>query len=863
MFKEANTTRDIRERKPNIRTKDNGSACGGQAGKDVRRSMTVKLQKELAERMRSRDNGSVTESPPETQAVDQVEENALNLAGAVRERVEDGISSAIINSKQHFHEKQPRRHIGESAGQPTAAAEDAAQPTIRERSEHSTSRTERPEPKTREVKQTHTAAERIPPSPQERMRHMTVKGRQDAIKERSTAPKELMTPASASYPDHSPGAALPSPTPQEQIHREIIRDRQTAPKERPATEPVNHPGHSPETTQAPPTPREQMRQKIVRERQSAPKQRPSPAPVSYPDRSPEPTPPPPTPREQMRCEVIKERQTAPKQRLSPAPVRYRDHTPEATQTPPTPWEQLRREVINTRRATLKEYRPPVAHAAPASVPIIEEKGVSLENQSINPIKERPRRANKPKGKPAGGASVPKARGSAAPAASITRKAPATGKATAQQTIAQAKQRVQRNAQRKLFRQSRRAARKTAELSQKAAAVLARAVSSAFGTVAGLVGGTVIIPAVMLIILVAAILASPFGVLFSNEPTPGAVPLNVAVGQLNMELSNTLESLQDGDYDSIDIQGIDPDWREVVAVFAAKTAGAADGVDVAALTPDRVDRLRAVFWDMCDVSSEVEEIDHPGAGDGEGWTERILHITITAKSADDMRTVYALTDYQNKALTELLAELSTMELLLTDLTAQTEQARELLKNLPDDLDPQRRAVLENACQLVGKVSYFWGAKSLVLGWDSRWGTIQRVWADGSSTTGTYRPYGLDCSGFVDWAIYNASGGSYIIGHGGGATMQHNYCTPISWADALPGDLVFYPEDSHVGIVGGRDADGNLLIVHCASSYNGVVITGANGFTSIGRPLYYTTHRIYPRSLQTEVGGDFLTAKYVSP
>ena len=354
---------------------------------------------------------------------------------------------------------------------------------------------------------------------------------------------------------------------------------------------------------------------------------------------------------------------------------------------------------------------------------------------------------------------------------------------------------------------------------------------------GASSGTVLIVVLVAVILVAAILASPFGILFANEPTPGAVPLNVAVGQLNRELAVTLESLQDGDYDSIDIQGAGPDWREVVAVFAAKTAGAADGVDVAALTPDRVDRLRTVFWDMCAVSSEVEEKEHPGVNGGEGWTDYILHITITAKSAEDMRTDYALTDIQNAALTELLAELSAMELLLTDLTAQTEQARELVKNLPDDLAPERRAVIGNACKLVGKISYFWGGKSLVLGWDSRWGTIQKVWADGNSTSGTYRPYGLDCSGFVDWAFYNATGGSYVIGHGGGATMQHTYCAPISWADAIPGDLVFYPEDSHVGIVGGRDESGNLLIIHCASGYNGVVISGASGFTSIGKPLYY--------------------------
>ena len=78
---------------------------------------------------------------------------------------------------------------------------------------------------------------------------------------------------------------------------------------------------------------------------------------------------------------------------------------------------------------------------------------------------------------------------------------------------------------------------------------------------------------------------------------------------------------------------------------------------------------------------------------------------------------------------------------------------------------------------------------------------------------------------------------MIGHGGGATMQHTYCTPISWADAIPGDLVFYPKDSHVGIVGGRDEAGNFLIIHCASGYNGTVVTGVSGFTSIGRPMYY--------------------------
>lgn len=153
---------------------------------------------------------------------------------------------------------------------------------------------------------------------------------------------------------------------------------------------------------------------------------------------------------------------------------------------------------------------------------------------------------------------------------------------------------------------------------------------------------------------------------------------------------------------------------------------------------------------------------------------------------------------------------------------------------DNSSRERRTVVEKACSLVGKVNYFWGGKSLTLGWDSQWGQLRKVAAKGSPSTGTYRPYGLDCSGFVDWVFYNATDGAYVIGHGGGARMQHAYCTEISWNEAQPGDLVFYPDDTHVGIVGGWDTNGNLLVIHCSTGANNVVITGTAGFTDVARP-----------------------------
>lgn len=739
---------EVRERKNSDKIKGKSDKKSGSVKKDVRRQMTAKYVKELTQRQRNRDTSGSTDTAPEVQAAEQVEEMIYTTADSLRERTADAVSKSISRHKQKQQKKKGRTEQPPGETPPTG--------------------TEAPPP---------PAGEHSREQPQE-------------------------------HPREKPASDMRTRPPKDSHHPAPMRERRPdTVRERPA---ASRPG--PDRAPAAPTPKERMRQTAIKEKRN-------------------------------RQTDIRRRPAGPTgQRQTSPPGRK----PAAAQ--PKPQERMRQKAkaeAQTRRAQAgRVSSPPRLERQPAPRHIAGSTPASPGNQSINPIKERPRRSFAPKEKPAGGSFIPKTRQSGAAAYKSTAKtaSAAAKKKTAARPLELAKRRVQRNAQRKLLRQSTAKAKTALDLSRKAAVMTAKAVSSLISAIAGLLGGAFLVPIICLIVLVAAIIASPFGILFANEPTPGAMPLNVAVGQLNMELANTLETMQTGDYDSIDIQGQGPDWREVVAVFAARTAGADDGTDVAALTPDRVDRLKAVFWDMCAITSEVETIPHPDSDPDDdtddSWTERILHITITAKTAEDMRTEYAFTDYQNRALAELLAELATMDLLLTDLSASQEQARNILRNLPAGLSPERRAVVETACKLVGKVNYFWGGKSRVIGWDSRWGTIQKVWADGSSTTGTYRPYGLDCSGFVDWVFYNISDGAYTIGHGGGAHAQHTYCTAITWAEAQPGDLVFYSEDTHVGIVGGWDENGNILIIHCASGYNNVVVTKQEGFTTIGRPLYYS-------------------------
>ena len=527
---------------------------------------------------------------------------------------------------------------------------------------------------------------------------------------------------------------------------------------------------------------------------------------------------------------------------------------DSTAPSPTPGERMRQRAMNDQRE-LTQYPAktfdlpnageqfPATHYGKSTATLgsstVPRENRSSGNQSIHQsIKERPRCAFVLKEKPKGGTIPPKTRQQAEKAVTTT-VTPAKPlhtpqkSTTVKQVIGQARRKAQAEAQRSMLQGAKKTAQKAADLSKKTTVAAAKAVRALINALSALVGGSALIAALCVIFLVATVIASPFGILFSNEPSPGAVPLNAAISQINMELTDKLTLLQAGDYDSIDIRGAGPDWREVAAVFACKTSMGADGVDVAALTPDRVARLKAVFWDMCAITFSVETIDHPATEDAEAWTEKILHITITPKTADDMRTVYSFNSDQNSALTELLNEPGILDNLLGSLGISQEDAVEILQQLPEDLLPERRAVVETACKLVGKVNYFWGGKSHVIGWDSRWGTLQKVTAAGSPSTGTYRPFGLDCSGMIDWVLRNCglpSDGNWYVG---------TNLTQVTQANALPGDFALYPDASHIGIIVGRNDAGKLLVCHCSSGKNNVVITEfiASGFTVVGRPAIF--------------------------
>ncbi len=461
------------------------------------------------------------------------------------------------------------------------------------------------------------------------------------------------------------------------------------------------------------------------------------------------------------------------------------------------------------------------HTVTRNVSSNAKKAVKTKDSLSNGASRAVKTGNSYVGKAAKQKSVKTAKRAAKTQKEITKKA-------AKQAAKQAKQAAQKAAQ------TAKAATKAAvKITVKVARMVVAATKAIISALAALGGWAVLLVALIIVIVVAAIAASPFGIFISDEAADNdSIPISSIVAECNMELSAKLDDIENAAAaDRSEIIGEQANWDLVLAVFATKVAGVEDDTveDVVVITEEKKQKLKDVFWDMHEITSRTETVTS-----GE-TSEKVIYITINTKTKDDMIAQYSFTRKQQEALDTLLEQdevliSATHSLAISDGTAQ-----DILKNLPDGLSAERKKVIKAACSLVGKVNYFWGGKSSAIGWDSEWGKLKTVSAEGSKTTGTKRPFGLDCSGFVTWSFINSGFSASAIGHG--TQGQIAKCSRISWSQAQAGDLAFLSDLSHVGIIAGKDTSGNILVIHCSSSANNVVITTNSIFGFAARPYCY--------------------------
>lgn len=401
---------------------------------------------------------------------------------------------------------------------------------------------------------------------------------------------------------------------------------------------------------------------------------------------------------------------------------------------------------------------------------------------------------------------------------------------AKQAAIRSKQLAQRSVQ-----TAKATAKATVQITAKLAQAIAVSVKALVSAIASIGIWAVMLIVLIIVIIIAALAASPFGIFISEEVTEvGTIPLSQIIAEYNVELTQEIENIElSVEYTEVEVYDNRTDSNIVIAVFAAKTAGAEDDTaeDVVVFDEAKAEKLKDYFRTANTVTYDILSVTNE-----DGTENTYLTISVDGKSQEELMTEYSLTAKQREAVETLLEHGDAITSSSHSLAITNADVQSIINSLPDSLPQKRKDVVKNAGSLVGKVNYFWGGKSSAIGWDSAWGTMRRVAAAGSPSSGTIRAFGLDCSGFVTW-VFNNSGMGMTVGHG--TVGQKAASTLVSASTVQAGDLAFLPSYSHVGIVVGQDASGNILVIHCSSGANNVVVSTASsvGFTVFRRPNCY--------------------------
>jgi len=176
------------------------------------------------------------------------------------------------------------------------------------------------------------------------------------------------------------------------------------------------------------------------------------------------------------------------------------------------------------------------------------------------------------------------------------------------------------------------------------------------------GGWVAVVIIILICLIGLLCSSIFGIFLSSEKTgSNSVTMNTLVAECNQEFADKLQTLQDQNpHDDYVLDGSMASWKDMLLVYTVKVSNGVNEQDVMTIDDSKKAILKQVFWDMNSLSAEVktENVTEQGVNAKEMPKEvskRVLHITITSKTAEQMKTEYNFSPVQLKQYNELSSD----------------------------------------------------------------------------------------------------------------------------------------------------------------------------------------------------------------
>lgn len=176
------------------------------------------------------------------------------------------------------------------------------------------------------------------------------------------------------------------------------------------------------------------------------------------------------------------------------------------------------------------------------------------------------------------------------------------------------------------------------------------------------GGWVAVIVIIVICLVGLLVSSIFGIFFSSEKTSAnAITMNEVVAECNQEFADKIQSIQNSNaHDEYVLDGNMASWKDILLVYTIKQSNGKNETDVVTMDDNKKKVLKEIFWDMNSLSSEVKEetVTEQGVNTDEEPKEvekKVLHIKITSKSVEDMKSQYSFNNEQNTQLAELSSD----------------------------------------------------------------------------------------------------------------------------------------------------------------------------------------------------------------
>ncbi len=244
--------------------------------------------------------------------------------------------------------------------------------------------------------------------------------------------------------------------------------------------------------------------------------------------------------------------------------------------------------------------------------------------------------------------------------------------TAKNTIATNRLAVSKTAEksRKAAQYMRETAREAAKLAKNSFKVLMKVIKGAIKAAESLIsaiiaGGWISVIVIIVLCLVGALASSFYGIFFSTETSDSGMNISSVIQEINADYDNRIDELKSDEYDRIEINGSKANWKDVLSIYAVKVTTDPDNpMEIATVDENKKSILSNIFWDMNSIDSqsetrtETKEITSTDENGNEvittkNVTVKVLTITISSKTADDMSVQYSFDNKQKEYLAELM------------------------------------------------------------------------------------------------------------------------------------------------------------------------------------------------------------------